>query len=101
MDEEAKKRKSYYEKNKQKIIEKAKEHYHRKKKEDPTYYETVLKRNNDSYHKNGRPDSCFRPQKPEDRLTEEQEEEYMRKIISHCQKVSLCEKNKSLNFFSL
>jgi hypothetical protein len=62
-------RKSYYQKNKQKINRIASERYHRKKG-DPDFYKNCLEKNQQAYYKKtGRAN-----------LTEEQEEEYFKKI---------------------
>ena len=62
-------RQNYYQKNKEKINRIASERYH-KKKNDPDFYRNCLEKNQQAYYKKtGRAN-----------LTEEQEEEYFKKI---------------------
>ena len=76
MEKEEKKarRREYYLRNKSRMNELAKERYKRVR-DDPETYKTILEKNHNAYHFKVNEKSVIP-------LTEEQEEDFMRKIIS-------------------
>tara|TARA_R110000868_G_scaffold16057_2_gene72726 strand:+ start:40 stop:366 length:327 start_codon:yes stop_codon:yes gene_type:complete len=77
-------RKNYYQRNKEKMNRIARERYHMKR-EDPEFYKLMLVRNQQSYYKKTR--------KAE--LTEEEEEEYMKRIQRDIASIREIDKNKN------